>query len=119
MIDARPLLAGAPSLGKMVAAARYRVAAPPAGEWPDTPDSLPGEIRAGILSWDRREDGALRLELNLRQEDGPIVSVKSIAAAHGLDAATVVRLRAIRERLVLRPRAGAGTAAGTVEVATT
>jgi radical SAM-linked protein len=109
LLDARPLLPGAPSLGKMVASARYRVAAPPTGSWPAGPDLLPENLRAGILLWEPRPDGGLQLELNLRQEDGPIVSVKAIAAALGMDADTIARLRATRERLVLRPRAGAST----------
>ncbi len=105
LLDARALLPGAPSLGKMVAAARYRVAPPPSGEWPNSPEGLPAELRSGILQWRRREDGSLSLELNLRQDEGPVVSVKAIAAALGLDAPAVARLRATRERLVLRPPA--------------
>ena len=41
ILDARDLVPGAPSLGKMVAAARYRIAASNHESWPEAPTALP------------------------------------------------------------------------------
>ncbi len=111
LLEATDLLPGAPSLGKLVAGARYSLA-PPAGlEWPPTPDSLPPEVRDGVRAWERLEGGALRVDLNLRQEDGPAPTVRTLLAAVGVDDGAAAAVRVVRERLHLAPRRGSGHAA--------
>jgi radical SAM-linked protein len=106
ILDARPLLPGAPKLGRAVAAARYRVTATSdVGLWPESEAGLPDEIRAGVRSWQRLEDGDLLVELNARQEDGPQLSVKKILLALGLDEDGAARVPVTREMLVLEARA--------------
>ncbi len=104
VLEAQDLVPGAPSLGKMVAAARYRIAPSEGEPWPGTPDHLPDEIRAGVTAWERQPDGQLRVELNQRQNDQPVVSVKALLAALGLDEDRIRLIRTTRERLVLRPK---------------
>jgi radical SAM family uncharacterized protein len=94
-----PLVPGAPSLGKVIRTARYHVA-PADRPWPDTPPDVAPD---GIHDWRLEADGSLRLELNLRQTDGPTPSVKKVLGACGLDDDNVPRLRVTRERLVLGP----------------
>ena len=103
--DAQPLLPGAPSLGKLVAAARYRVAPlPDRRPWPESTDGFDDEIRAGIRSWQVLDDGDLLVEVNARQQDGPTPSVKRLLLSLGLEEDQVARLSVTRERLVLEPR---------------
>jgi len=103
--DAQPLLPGAPSLGKLVAATRYRIEShPDRRPWPESKDELGDEIRTGIRRWQILEDGGLLVELNARQGDGPMVSVKRLLLSLGLDDHQVARLSVIRETLVLEPR---------------
>ena len=103
--EAKALLPGAPSIGKLVAATRYRIA-PPAGDhrFPESPDDLTEELRKGILRWQRLADGGLRVELNARQEEGPMVTVKQLLFALGLDESQTARIGITREMLVLRSR---------------
>ncbi len=106
ILDARPLLPGAPKLGRAVAAARYRVAATSdVGPWPESDDGLSDEIRAGVRSWRRLDDGDLLVELNARQENGPQLSVKKLLLALGLDEDRVARVPVTREMLILEARA--------------
>ena len=103
--DARPLLLGAPSLGKLVAAARYRIG--PVDDQrvrPDTPETIDDDIRPGIRRWQLREDGSLVVELNARQGDEPIISVKRLLLALGLDEDRIARVPVVREALVLEAR---------------
>jgi radical SAM family uncharacterized protein len=103
--DAQPLLPGAPSLGKLVAATRYRIESQPDRRpWPESTDDLGDEIRTGIRRWQILEDGDLLVELNARQGDGPMVSVKRLLLSLGLDDHQVARLSVTRETLVLEPR---------------
>jgi radical SAM-linked protein len=105
IIDAQPLLPGAPSLGKLVAASRYRIApSPQLDPWPESPDSLDEELRAGVKSWRLLDDGSLRVELNARQGDGPLVSPKKLLLGLGVDEDRALRVGVTREMLVLRPR---------------
>jgi hypothetical protein len=103
--DARPLLLGAPSLGKLVAAARYRIG-PVDDERvrADTPETIDDDIRPGIRRWQLREDGSLVVELNARQGDEPIISVKRLLLALGLDEDRIARVPVVREALVLEAR---------------
>ncbi len=103
--EATTLLPGAPSIGKLVAATRYKIS-PLAGDHsvPDTADGLAEELRAGILRWQRLADGGLRVELNARQEEGPVVNIKHLLLALGLDHEEVARADVTREMLVLRAR---------------
>jgi radical SAM family uncharacterized protein/radical SAM-linked protein len=105
ILDARPLLPGAPSLGRLLDAISYRIAPPVNGKvWPASPDRLEDELRAAVQSWQLLDDGSLRVEINARQEAGPTASVKKLLVGLGLDEAEAARARAIREKLVLRPR---------------
>jgi len=105
ILDARPLLPGAPKLGRLVAAARYRIGTISGIEqWPNSEAGLADEIRAGVRRWQRLEDGDLFVELNARQEDGPQLSVKKLLAALGLAEDRVARVPVTREMLVLEAR---------------
>jgi hypothetical protein len=117
--DARPLLVGAPSLGKLVAAARYRI-----GPVDDRrvllehPEGIDDEVRPGIRRWQLREDGSLMVELNARQGDGPMISVKRLLLALGLDENRIARIPVTREALVLEARKkDRGAADGSAEAA--
>jgi radical SAM family uncharacterized protein len=102
VVDAKPLLQGAPSLGKMVSAARYRIARRPGFEWPESPSGLDPSVADAVLRWTVLADGSLSLDLNARQTAGPTTSVKHVLAALGLSESDVQRARIRRERLVLR-----------------
>lgn len=103
--DAQALLPGAPSLGRLVDGVRYLVAPPPGGSgWPASADGLDRELGEAVRSWQLLDDGALRLELNARQEAGPTPSVKKLLIGLGLDEQQAVAQRAVREGLVLKPR---------------
>ncbi len=105
ILDARPLLPGAPSLGRLLDGITYRIA-PPVGRppWPDSPDDLEEGLRDAVQRWELLDDGSLRVDINARQEAGPTASVKKILTGLGLNEDQAARARAIRERLVLRPR---------------
>jgi radical SAM-linked protein len=102
ILDARPLLPGAPKLGRLVAAARYRIEG--VEPWPESEAELPEKIRAGVRRWQRLEDGALLVELNARQENGPQLSVKKLLLALGVVEDRVARVPVAREMLVLEAR---------------
>ncbi|MEX1309994.1 MAG: TIGR03960 family B12-binding radical SAM protein [Candidatus Sulfomarinibacteraceae bacterium] len=102
VIDAKPLLQGAPSLGKMVSAARYRIAPRPGLAWPESQSGLDGSVADAVLRWTVLSDGSLSLDLNARQTAGPTTSVKQVLAGLGLSESEVQRARIRRERLVLR-----------------
>jgi hypothetical protein len=102
ILDARPLLPCAPKLGRLVAAARYRIGAFEA--WPSSEAELPEEIRAGVRLWQRLDDGALLVELNARQENGPQLSVKKLLLALGVAEDQIPRVPVAREALVLEAR---------------
>ena len=105
ILDARPLLPGAPKLGRLVAAARYRIGAAGRPEpWPESEAGLADEIRAGVRCWQRLDDGDLLVELNARQEDGPQLSVKKLLLAIGVAEDRVARVPVTREMLVLEAR---------------
>ncbi|MFV2073172.1 MAG: TIGR03960 family B12-binding radical SAM protein [Thermoanaerobaculales bacterium] len=102
ILDARPLLPGAPSLGKLITSSRYRIDSVPDHEpWPESADGFSDDIRGGIRHWQRMDDGSIRVELNLRQDDGPVVSTKQLLAAFGLDQESIPRVGVTREMLVL------------------
>jgi radical SAM family uncharacterized protein/radical SAM-linked protein len=103
--DVKALLPGAPSLGKLVSATRYRVnPGSDQSRWPESPDELTEELRAGVVEWQTGKDGCLEVELNVRQEDGPTLSLKQLLTGLGIDENRVARLRVTRKMLVLRPR---------------
>jgi len=102
ILDARPLLSCAPKLGRLVAAARYRIGAFEA--WPDSEAELSEEIRAGVRLWQRLDDGALLVELNARQENGPQLSVKKLLLALGVAEDQIPRVPVAREMLILEAR---------------
>ena len=103
IVDAKPLLQGAPSLGKMVAASRYRIAPRPGTGWPETSSGLDDTVAGGVLRWTVLADGSLSIDLNARQTAGPTASVKQVLSGIGLDDADIRCARIRRERLVLRP----------------
>jgi radical SAM family uncharacterized protein/radical SAM-linked protein len=105
ILDARPLLPGVPKLGRVVAAARYRIA--PTDEidpWPESEAGLSVDIRDAIHRWQVLEDGGLMVELNARQEEGPQLSVKKLLLALGVAEDRVARVPVSREMLVLKAR---------------
>ena len=105
ILDAKALLPGAPSIGKLLAATRYLISPEPdQGSWPESEDGLADELRAGIRQWRRLENGGLRVELNARQEEGPVVTAKQLLLGLGLEQERAVRVGVTREMLVLRPR---------------
>jgi len=103
IIDAKPLLQGAPSLGKMVSASRYRISPRPGGRWPDASADLDQSVIEGILRWTVLTDGSLTVDLNARQTAGPTTSVKKILQSLGLTETEVQMSRIRRERIVLQP----------------
>jgi hypothetical protein len=103
LLEARDLLPGAPSLGKLAATARYRIG-PLGGSCPERTDAVPEPVRGGIRSWVPLSTGMLRVELNLRQDEGPTPSVHDLLAAIGVPEAEIPVVRVARERVVLRAR---------------
>jgi radical SAM family uncharacterized protein/radical SAM-linked protein len=103
ILDARPLLPGAPKLGRLVAAARYRIGTVSGMEpWPDSAAGLANEIRDGIRRWERLQDGSLLVDLNTRQQEGPQPSVKQLLVALGVAEEQIARTPVVREMLVLQ-----------------
>jgi radical SAM family uncharacterized protein len=102
ILDARPLLPGAPKLGRLVAAARYRIDG--VEPWPESESVLDDELRAGVRGWQLLDDGSLLVELNARQEDGPQLSVKKLLLALGIAEDRIARIKVTREMLVLEAR---------------
>jgi radical SAM family uncharacterized protein len=102
ILDARDLVPGAPSLGKMVAAARYRITPIDGRAWPGSPDELESDTGQGILAWSVLPNGDLHVELNLRHGDAPVVTVKDLLRLVGVAEDDIPLVRVGRERLVLR-----------------
>ena len=94
---------GAPSLGKMVAAARYRLAPRSDRPWPARLDELPEPARSGTLVFERHDDGGLTVELSLRPDEGPVVGLRDLLAALGVTDAERPLVRVQRKRLRLKP----------------
>jgi len=103
LVEVRELLPGAPSLGKMVAAARYLIAPRPDGPWPASRDELPEPARGGVLSWQRDDDGNVAVELAVRPDQGPVLGFRDLLASLGVPDAERPLLRVRRERLRLAP----------------
>ncbi len=103
IVDATPLLPGAPSLGKMVAASRYRIPERPGYRWPEASTDLDPSVTDAILRWTVLADGSLTVDLNARQAAGPTTSVKKILESLGLTETEVQMSRIRRERIVLQP----------------
>jgi len=101
---ATPLLPGAPSLGKLADAARYRIAAVPGRSWPASPEDLPGEIREAVRRWEVAPDGSLRLELALRTPGGSAPSLKTLLLSLGIPEEEIPLVRVTRETVILRRR---------------
>ncbi len=104
ILDATPLLPGAPSLGKLADAARYRVAPLPERPWPGDPGELPPQIRDAVNRWELPEDGTLRLELALRTPTGSAPSLKKVLLALGVAEEELPLVRVVREAVLLRRR---------------
>jgi len=102
--SATPLMPGAPSLGKLTAGASYHIARCDHADWPTSPESFAPEVRDGVRRWALTQDGDLRVELNLRQDEGPIPTVRRLLQAHGVAEDAVSAVRVTREAIVLRPR---------------
>jgi hypothetical protein len=113
ILEATPLLPGAPSLGKLADAARYRIAPRSGTPWPPSPDGLPAEIREAVTSWQVAEDGTLRLEMALRLDGGPGPSLKALLTALGVPGEEVPLVRVVRETVLLRRRGTAKAPGGT------
>ena len=97
------LLQGAPSLGKVAAAARYRVAGLAGRTWPASPEGLDPAMAGGIRSWRRDDDGSLRVDLNLRAAEGPTPTLKQVLAVLGVPAEEIPVVGVTRESIVLAP----------------
>jgi radical SAM family uncharacterized protein/radical SAM-linked protein len=105
ILDARPLLPGVPKLGRVVAAARYRIASTEdIDPWPASEAELSDQIRDGVRRWQILDDGDLAVELNARQEDGPQLSVKKLLLALGVAEDRVSRVPVTREMLIMEAR---------------
>jgi len=103
VIDVKPLLQGAPSLGKMVAASRFRIGPLEGHQWPDRPDDLEPAVAGAILRWTLLTDGSLSLDINARQQSGPVTSVKQVLLSVGCTEKESGAIRVCRELMVLRP----------------
>ena len=99
IIDVKPLFQGAPSLGKMVSASRYRIAPRTNDEWPEEASGLDEAVSDAILRW---TVGSLTIDRNVRQAAGPTTSVKQVLRGIGLSDSEIERSRIRRELLVLR-----------------
>ena len=97
LLACAPLADGAPSLGKAVAASRWRLrraaGAPP---WPAGCDL------AGVLAWQPDGD-ELAVTVNARQVDGPTPSPRDLLRAVGVPEPLVPLVPARREALILAP----------------
>jgi radical SAM family uncharacterized protein len=103
ILDVQPLVPGAPSLGKMVAEARYRIGPDGDRVWPKSIDAVPVDVRSALRHWRVLPDGGLEVGLNLRQADGPVVTIKDLLSSLGVASGRLPLLEITRERLVLRP----------------
>ena len=115
--DVKPLLQGAPSLGKLVAASRFRLGPLPGRQWPETQAGLDPDVREAILRWTVLSDGSLSVDLNARQQAGPVTSVKQVLLGLDVAEADVGRVRVYRELLVLRPPGTPRAALATTDAA--
>jgi hypothetical protein len=104
LLEARDLLPGAPTLGKMAAAARYMIMPHDGSAWPDNPAGLPAQIGAGVMAWQLLDSGCLRVELNLRREQAPAPTVKALLEALGVAEEDIPTVRVRRELIRLAPR---------------
>jgi radical SAM family uncharacterized protein/radical SAM-linked protein len=94
---------GAPSLGKEVAACRYRIHRPAwLSEWPPAGPEL-AALRDGVWEW-RVAGDDLVLTVNARQTDGPTPSPKALLRALGLDEDRIAEISVVREELVMKSR---------------
>jgi hypothetical protein len=97
---------GAASLGKTIAAGRFRLRRLPGmAPWPESPAAL-GALAPGVLDW-RLDGGDLVATLNVRPGDGPTPGVKALFAALGVPEAVRTLVPVIREALVHQPQRGA------------
>ncbi|MFZ5786210.1 MAG: TIGR03936 family radical SAM-associated protein, partial [Acidobacteriota bacterium] len=100
LTGAAALSAGTASLGKAIAACRYRVRGTN-GAAPWAAGGFAGEaLPAGVLEW-RVEGGELVVVLNARQVDGPTPSIRAVLQALGLEAEAQHALRVVREACVM------------------
>ncbi len=99
----KPLLQGAPSLGKMVAASRFRIGPRFSAQWPESPEGLDEGVAGAIQRWTVLSDGSLSVDINARQNAGPVTSIKQVLLTLGLSDAEIEASRVCRELLVLRP----------------
>jgi hypothetical protein len=107
IVDATALLPGAPSIGRLVERARFRLQPRRNGTpWPASAEHLDPDLKQAVHGWEVAGDGSLHVELNARQESGPTPSLKKVLLGLGLDDREAASARAVRERLVLKPRRG-------------
>jgi radical SAM family uncharacterized protein len=94
---------GTPSLGKSVAACRYRLRRPPEMPcWPISRVGL-GDLAAGVLEW--RVDGdELGVTLDARQAGGRALSVKGLLTALGFAEEARCLVHVVREAVLLETR---------------
>jgi hypothetical protein len=94
---------GSPSLGKAVAACRYRLrrlrGMP---DWPASRGAF-GGASGGVLDW-RVEGDDLVVTVNARQIDGPTPGAKALLAAIGVAEAQIPLVPVIREATIIEAR---------------
>ncbi len=97
---------GSPSLGKAIAACRYRLRRlPQMTSWPPSPPAV-ADLTAGVLDWGVDGD-ELAVTLNARRADGPTPGVRALLAALGVPEELVPLVPVTRAELLLAPRATA------------
>lgn len=103
LLSARELPDGSPSLGKSVAAHRYRIVpAPGLPAWP----AAPAADVPGVQKW-TVEGGELVVTVNARQADGATPGIKVLLAAAGVPEDQLSRVRVVREAAAALPPAAA------------
>ncbi len=97
LLSVRELPDGSPSLGKSIAAYRYRIL--PAPGLPAWPDAAPADL-AGVTGW-RVEGSELVVTVNARQTEGATPGPRAILARAGIATDAAHALRIVREATLL------------------
>ncbi len=95
------LLPGAPSLGKLAAAATYRIELPENAPTPRR-EALPNDLQSAVQVWEQLSEHTIRVQLNLRQQQGPAPTVKTLLVALGIPETGQSAIRVTRETILLK-----------------
>jgi len=101
LVGAQDLVPGAKSLGKMVAAGRYRIACRTIDDWERRVAGAEAALGVSVRRWSVDKEGSLCVELNLRQGNGPTGSIKGLLAELGVGPDELALCRVTRELLLL------------------